>query len=193
MRWLNISNAVTVASIVGGFALVAQLVSKNSASKPTQPYVPRALGTQVVFAVHRHGLREEPLASAGGPTCRYIVVISASCGASADLVRTWSRGTERGPSLPADWRVLWLSASDEESMAGVMPKEFPFPVYYPSGSADVLGKLGVDAVPTHLVLDKTGRIVEGGVGADAPDPARLRPDCSIAPETRRVVNREVRS
>lgn len=117
-------------------------------------------------------------------TCRYVVVYSNSCGASATLARQWFQDAsmeEGGSVAPAGWRLLWISADTVPPPPSFFPAGFPFPRFYQTEDVDFLDSVGARAVPLHLILDREGRIVSGDIGAALPRADAFGRNCSIVP------------
>jgi hypothetical protein len=82
--------------------------------------------------------------------------------------------------VPSNWVALWLSVEDSASSAAALAPDFPFARYFRATAERLEPALGLRAYPAHVVLDRLGRVVTGGIGAPLPTPDQLSPACEFA-------------
>lgn len=116
-------------------------------------------------------------------SCRLVLVVSPSCGASRASAKAWRYAQLANPSIPEvpdSWRVLWVSLGDKMSTDSAFGNDLPDKVWTVLSPETLIAELGLRAVPVHLVLDRSGAVVTSDVGASLLPLEAYRDDCSLA-------------
>jgi|SRR5690606_30725790 len=125
-----------------------------------------------------------PLSRVAAGECRLVIVYESTCPASRTAARRWvqdMRATADTAALPTGWTALWVSLDPIADTNAILPNPFPLLTATAVSRLTVLSSLGVRSSPSHVVLDRDGRIVLVGQGAPLHTVNRYLPDCSIDP------------
>lgn len=95
--------------------------------------------------------------------CNYIVVGLAECAACRAAARRWSENSS-ADGLGRGWWVAWLLLSREEP-ARDFAVGLPASVLRAKKPSELAAEWGVQAVPSHLVLDSAGVVLAAAFGA----------------------------
>lgn len=140
------------------------------------------VGERVSMMIQGGGLETSTALRDVAPgTCRYIVLYSPTCGASATLARQWAQDLAVPGNLPVPpgWTTFWVSPTGWSSPDSPFPAPSGIATYYQVPGGGAQGSVLVRAVPAHMVLDRTGRVVEAGIGAPLLTHERYGEDCVI--------------
>lgn len=171
---------------VSATLLVAQLgygVAQDLTTQPTAHPSKVPLGsTMSVSVVADSGGRAVDLSDVSPNTCRYFVIASLTCPYSAGAAKRWSRlGRREGDSLgfPAGWRAGWVVGEGSSGIGKLFDQDFPVETYHGVEEFDEFKAAGVVGVPYYVVLDRSGAVVESGLGGDLPPFRAFRDDCTL--------------
>lgn len=111
--------------------------------------------------------------------CRYVVVYSTTCAAARGTAAQWQRFARTEPvRLPDDWKILWVSLDPLSDADVLADTDFPWATY----EFETPGRTGLTTTPSHLLLDREGRVLEVAPGAALWKAERYAPDCTIRTE-----------
>lgn len=179
--FLGIVLGLAVGAAAQGAALA---VMGRSDRFPAAMPVGPPLGALADVAVREAGVRSHVrLADIGGGSCRFIIVYSPVCGASATAALRWHKDILASPdtaALPQGWTVAWLSVADSAASVDFLPKGFGLRRLYAENEAKVIAHLGIRAFPAHLILDAQGKILSGGPGAPLYRMEAYGSDCRVS-------------
>jgi hypothetical protein len=120
------------------------------------------------------------------PSCRYIVLYSPTCPACRRLSNTWRGLWDADASpLPPTWRLVFVTEAELPDIDPVAAKGFPFrtnPLLSRSEWERFLKFVGLNAVPSHIILDKNGKLLETEIGAALWRSTQYADDCTIRHE-----------
>lgn len=172
--------ALAAIAVTQAFGL-AGLRSPPSASAP---FVEVTTGQLLTDSVVVAG-RAMPLASVSPASCRYIVVYSPTCGASAAAARQWAQAGDwrRDTLVPPGWTAIWLSAYPASAGDSIVPSELPVVRASAQRRGQLEAALKLRAYPVSLVVDREGRVVDASVGAPLAPLHDMTADCRIRSST----------
>jgi hypothetical protein len=112
--------------------------------------------------------------------CRFVVLASRSCRWCDEMQISWTvRDLNDRLDLPHDWGVFWVLL-EEEDLAFFDPA-FPTRTYTTPRESRIEHRLRIPGVPSHLVLDREGRMLELSLGGSPPRiSAPSAEDCTLA-------------
>jgi hypothetical protein len=147
------------------------------------PPITRLVGKRISGSIREANARAEKSLSALAPgRCVYVVLTEPNCGVGVKLAKDWQRRVDQKQfdlGNSSRWQFVWVSVGDSTQMQDYYPSRFSFAQFFSVG-ASLRDELRLSAVPDHLILDATGRVLEADVGATLPRPEALRSDCTIA-------------
>jgi hypothetical protein len=149
------------------------------------PYVSAKPGQSVDVLVRRAG-SVAPLSRVAAGSCRLIVILSPTCSPSLEAVGHWraaQRDAAGAPELPAEWQVIWVASGDTASALKAFPS-LAGKLWTAAQPGSIERSVGLRAYPAHVVLDRSGRIVSGDVGARLLPRTAYHEDCSVSEEGR---------
>jgi hypothetical protein len=124
------------------------------------------------------------LAQVAAGSCRYVVVYSNTCGASLAAARQWARAFENGDTLfPGGWVPVWVDVDLDEATPTTLPPNLPVLRAHALRSGQLESSYSITAFPVHIILDRSGRVVESSVGAALPTFDHLTQDCREVADT----------
>ena len=138
------------------------------------------LGTTVRERVYGSDLAgPTALSDVAAGTCRHVIIYSPTCGACTALAHQWQQDLyQDSEPFPDDWRLIWVSNVDSAASAGFATPGPALHVYAAPG-VDWPSKLGISGYPSHIVLDRAGHIVSGGLGGFLLAKQSYRDDCRL--------------
>lgn len=114
--------------------------------------------------------------------CRYVVLAVGTCPHCRSLAVRWTvtvlQDTTPG-LMPEGWRAFWVFG-EAEAQRAALDKQFPAQTYHGFAPFAVFREAGVIGVPYHLVLDRRGRVVGGGLGGALLPRKVFKQDCTLA-------------
>lgn len=172
--------------ILGVTAALQAIRSPLRERTPAQggPYVSAKPGESVDVLVRRAGSPVAALSQVGAGSCRLIVILSPTCSPSLEAVGHWraaQRNAGGAPELPAAWQVIWVSSGDTASALKAFPS-LAGKLWTAAQPGSIERSVGLRAYPAHVVLDRSGRIVSGDVGARLLPRTAYHEDCSVSEE-----------
>lgn len=118
------------------------------------------------------------LAQIGAGSCRYVVVYAKTCGASVAAARQWARAAENdGPLLPDGWTSIWVEVGPSDSTATEGLSNLPVVRAWAQRAGQLESSYSITAYPVHIILNRSGRVVEASIGAALPSLKHLTADC----------------
>jgi len=175
-RFANGLIAISMALLVGRYGWGHLRATSSS---------PIGLGSVALAPVSVDGV-ETTLAELNPGVCQYVVVYWDRCEHCQRLARHWTQDivTSMGPIHPADWAIVWVSRFSFSDEASITLPPHPIELALATDDSDQLSlELGIEAYPSHLVLDRAGRILERGQGGPLPrHPDRFSSSCVITEE-----------
>lgn len=171
----------------GALALVGTAVFQVARvarhTKGPAPYIGAEVGERLPIGVAQASKTPMELSDVEPGTCRYVVLVSPSCGASIAAAKSWTRAqaadTVSSGAVPSGWKIIWISLGDTAATRRAFPSDGIGPLWVPKDVGQFAAVLKVRALPAHVILDRSGRVVEGDVGARLLPLDAYRADCSI--------------
>lgn len=118
------------------------------------------------------------LRNIGAGKCRLVVLAATTCPHCVQLQTRWTVQTLReGKTWGQEWAVFWVTL--DRGVGSFFDPEFPTETFVSVDGLGMLARLGLSGVPSHLVLDRNGRLVTKGLGADKPAPGQLNRNCAL--------------
>jgi hypothetical protein len=123
--------------------------------------------------------------------CSYVIIASSLCPYSRAAQNLWTVTmlNEKGTIAPPGWEVAWVLLRPGDSQGQFFDPAFPAPTFGAGASAGAgrashfLTAAGVSGFPFHLVLDRAGQVVRGGLGAPLPPVDAFKSDCTLEAST----------
>lgn len=113
-------------------------------------------------------------------SCRYIVVYASSCGFARGAASDFRRiALRQGAELPSDWRIVWISLNELSASDVPAQPDFPWPVYTAEDPITARNSVGARGLPSHLILDRSGRVLAAAPGVTLWKPDVYRDDCTV--------------
>lgn len=181
----------TMASVAAlSTTAILQLVALVPGSSSEAP-LPAGRGSYVgaqpgdrfdIDLVQASGARQA-LSDVGAGSCRYVVIVSPTCSASIAAARTWqqTRRGESGAETPPGWHVVWVAVGDSAASRRAFAGEASAPIWVPEDPNEFMDAVQLRVFPAHLILDRSGQLVSGNVGARLHASSAYANDCTIAP------------
>ena len=176
-KWLSI--AIVLMMALTGIQVAFRTRSSPETSGRTRwidARVGQTLQSEVVDPTSRV---VKHLSDVDAGVCRYVVIVSPTCGASIDLSHQWRHGLAHEGSRPKGWALLWVSAGDSTASFEALGPKFPVKLWFSATAHAVAEETKLRAYPVHVILDKQGRVVSSDIGAPLLPPQAYRTDCSI--------------
>jgi hypothetical protein len=112
--------------------------------------------------------------------CRFLVIYSPTCGACLALAHQWKQDLRGDESpFPAGWEVAWVSSQDSAFSARLQPPGAPVANLFASAGVSWVESVGITGYPSHVILDRDGRIVSGGLGGFLSPKESYKSDCTV--------------
>jgi len=120
-----------------------------------------------------------PLAEIASGRCHYIILANPSCGACVGARDLWKRDAQLAPELaPPTWELTWVVAGDRHTAEAFYGHGVPAALAW-QADPNFFEATGLIAFPSYLVLDRTGILIDRGVGARLPITTAFNHDCTI--------------
>jgi hypothetical protein len=120
----------------------------------------------------------------GAGQCRMVVVYDPTCGGCAAASERWRRDLlrETDPTGVAgrNWHVYWLSVTPEVFPDSLRPPDTLVPHWVTVSTEQLMHAVRLHAVPTSLVLDRTGAVVATHEGAVLKRRETFKDNCTIS-------------
>lgn len=171
-----------------GILALAQAIdyyTGGTAGDTTAPsYITARAGATIGVPVLTRGApAPASLSSVGAGSCRYVIVYSLNCGASRAMARRWKdQLAAEGPSAqlsPPGWRVIWARIEPPPTPDDSDLVNLPVTLVSSAALGSLEQEFHIRAFPVHILLDRDGRIVSAGGGAEAPPYESFRKDCRL--------------
>lgn len=177
-----LSKATMGLALVLAVQLAGSLAARLMA-QPAQAPSKVAIGSEVtVPVIADDGGEVRALSNVSQNTCRYFVIASLTCPYCAGAARRWtalSRHSSDGLSMPTGWHLGWVVGEGTSGRGSLFAEDFPVSTYYGLGEFADFSAVGVVGVPYYIVLDRSGRVVESGLGGEVPPYAAFGADCKL--------------
>ena len=113
--------------------------------------------------------------------CRYVVIYASSCSFARAAASDWRRIAKHDEDLlPDDWDVFWVSLEQLTDADILTHPDFPWSVYTVENPTEARGTIGMNGLPSHILLDREGKVVEAGSGVTLWKSTYYLPSCTIA-------------
>lgn len=180
MGAIGVLSATAVLQAIG---FAAGLSDSTSPSAAHGSYVGAKPGERLDVDIVQASADPASLSDVGAGSCRYVVIVSPTCSASIAMARTWqqARRAEGGAEVPNGWRVVWVAVGDSVASRLAFETGPANPIWVPAEPEAFMAALKVRAYPAHLILNRSGRLVSGDVGARLYAQDAYHDDCTIGP------------
>lgn len=114
--------------------------------------------------------------------CRYVIVATSTCPYCRSLATRWtvtSLNDPNGAGLSDGWVAFWIADEAQPAGSALFDNAFPAPTFHSRSKGRLSQQIGALGVPYHLVIDRSGRIVSGGLGGELLPRRAYKADCTI--------------
>ncbi len=179
-RVLNVLLALSVVAVVVQITAAIGMTSPGAQLFSTRPLpLTNRLTAHVIEHGESHGI---PVSDVDDGLCRYIVVASSTCSFSRELQLRWTVTALNDPNprmMPDGWATFWIAVDGPEGAAGFFDDDFPVRHFASDDPFEIVTEAGIKGYPFHLVLDREGRLLSGGLGGELLPRSSFQEDCSI--------------
>lgn len=161
-----------------GVAAIVQLSASFWAGDDQVPEPP--MGDYITSqVVPTGGGTAVPLYSLALGRCVYLIFADPGCPYSRAQAAHWevTMNHDSAAIAPGSWRIVWVATAGSGSTNQLWGPRFPAAQY--TAHPSVLRSAGLKGVPSHVVLDRSGRLTAASNSAALPPYRNFKDDCTI--------------